>query len=70
MCFPPLAQLDRVSDSDSEGDRFESCRAGHKNKPVYLPYMRVFLYYRGSEREKKIVDLQPAQSIGNGDAER
>lgn len=29
MCFPPLAQLDRVSDSDSEGHRFESCRAGH-----------------------------------------
>ena len=29
ICFPPLAQLDRVSDSDSEGHRFESCRAGH-----------------------------------------
>ena len=54
MCFPPLAQLDRVSDSDSEGHRFESCRAGHKNKPVYLPDMRVFfLYYRGLKKEKK-----------------
>ena len=28
VLFPPLAQLDRVSDSDSEGHRFESCRAG------------------------------------------
>ena len=25
----PVAQLDRVSDSDSEGHRFESCRAYH-----------------------------------------
>ena len=25
----PVAQLDRVSDSDSEGRRFESCRAYH-----------------------------------------
>ena len=28
---PPLAQLDRVSDSDSEGRRFESCRAGQSS---------------------------------------
>ena len=33
MCFPPLAQLDRVSDSDSEGHRFESCRAGQNENP-------------------------------------
>ncbi len=42
MCFPPLAQLDRVSDSDSEGHRFESCRAGHnvetkKKSPAKSP---------------------------------
>ena len=27
--YVPVAQLDRVSDSDSEGRRFESCRAYH-----------------------------------------
>lgn len=26
----PVAQLDRVSDSDSEGCRFESCRVRHQ----------------------------------------
>ena len=31
----PVAQLDRVSDSDSEGRRFESCRA-YQNKTVRL----------------------------------
>ncbi len=31
-CFyPPVAQLDRVSDSDSGGQGFESLRAGQKN---------------------------------------
>ena len=29
----PVAQLDRVSDSDSEGHRFESCRA-YRRKPL------------------------------------
>ena len=28
--YVPVAQLDRVSDSDSEGRRFESCRAYQK----------------------------------------
>ena len=27
--LPLVAQLDRVPDSDSDGRRFESCRAGH-----------------------------------------
>ncbi len=29
--LPPVAQLDRVSDFESEGRRFESYRAGHIN---------------------------------------
>lgn len=28
----PVAQLDRVSDSDSEGHRFDSCRVYHKKR--------------------------------------
>ena len=28
-CLAPVAQLDRVSDFESEGRRFESCRARH-----------------------------------------
>ncbi len=32
-CFyPPVAQLDRVSDSDSGGQGFESLRAGQKKQ--------------------------------------
>ena len=29
--YAPVAQLDRVSDSDSEGRKFESCRAYQKD---------------------------------------
>lgn len=29
----PVAQLDRVSDSDSEGRKFESCRVYQSNRP-------------------------------------
>ncbi len=32
--YPPLAQLDRVPDSDSVGRRFESCKAGQKKRLV------------------------------------
>lgn len=31
---PPLAQLDRASDSDSEGWEFEPLRAGHEKTPI------------------------------------
>ena len=46
MCFPPLAQLDRVSDSDSEGRGFDSPKAGQKNGtvfdcPVFYPIRRI-----------------------------
>ena len=34
--YVPVAQLDRVSDSDSEGRRFESCRAYQTKKSVFL----------------------------------
>ena len=33
--YAPVAQLDRVSDSDSEGRKFESCRAYHKKRRVF-----------------------------------
>ena len=35
----PVAQLDRASDSDSEGHRFDSCRAYRRKSPgsVRLP---------------------------------
>ncbi len=38
IIYPPLAQLDRVSDSDSEGHRFESCRAGQKIQVLRLGF--------------------------------
>ena len=34
--YAPVAQLDRVSDSDSEGRKFESCRA-YQNPPDPVP---------------------------------
>ena len=36
--YPPLAQLDRVPDSDSVGRRFESCKAGQKTKSKDLVF--------------------------------
>ena len=32
----PVAQLDSASDSDSEGRRFESCRAYHHGQPILM----------------------------------
>ena len=32
--YVPVAQLDSACDSDSQGRRFESCRAYHKELPV------------------------------------
>ena len=32
----PVAQLDRASDFESEGCRFESCRAHHKGKKMKI----------------------------------
>ena len=47
----PVAQLDRASDSGSEGWGFESLRAYHKATPIWifwaerLEYQRVWLFY-------------------------
>ena len=38
----PVAQLDRVSDSDSEGHRFESCRVHMCKKPCYRGFFIFF----------------------------
>ena len=35
ILLPSLAQLDRVSDSDSEGCRFDSCRTGRKKRTEF-----------------------------------
>lgn len=37
----PVVQLDRISDSDSEGYRFESCR-GHSRFSESLHYLRIW----------------------------
>ena len=44
--FPPIAQLDRVSDSDSEGRGFESLWAGHQAEPgrTSRPVPGLFFY--------------------------
>ena len=42
----PVAQLDRVLDSDSSGCRFEPCQARHKNKEDIHWVVDVFLYFK------------------------
>ena len=39
--YVPVAQLDRVSDSDSEGRRFESCRAYQKGLPERVGFFGI-----------------------------
>ena len=39
--YVPVAQLDRVSDSDSEGRRFESCRAYQKGLPARVGFFGI-----------------------------
>ncbi len=56
--YPPLAQLDRVSDSDSEGHRFESCRAGQKIRLVLTS--RIFL---SIAKQWYIIDARSAAYI-------
>ena len=41
--YLPVAQLDSASDSDSEGRRFESCRAGQQKTHFCLPTKVRFL---------------------------
>ncbi len=41
--YAPVAQLDRVSDSDSEGRAFESHQAYQKMIPVFLERQGFFL---------------------------
>ena len=43
--YVPVAQLDRVSDSDSEGRAFESHRAYQKKAPTYVgAFSMIFVY--------------------------
>ena len=41
--YLPVAQLDSASDSDSEGQRFESARAGHEENLICQPDKSGFL---------------------------
>ena len=45
----PVAQLDRATDSDSVGRRFESCRVGQKNAGGFI-LPAVFLFIRLVQR--------------------
>lgn len=58
----PVAQLDRVSDSDSEGRRFDSCRAYHE-KSLILQWVRGFLFYLHNGYHLRLVPvLVPGRS--------
>ena len=47
--YVPVAQLDRASDSDSEGRKFESCRAYQKNPtPQGVGFSAVYVNLRAS----------------------
>ena len=46
----PVAQLDRVSDSDSDGCRFESCQAHHKEVVTFLWQLLYLMLITGFER--------------------
>ena len=39
--YAPVAQLDRVSDYESEGRRFESSRARHLFKMLFYPCLKI-----------------------------
>ena len=43
--YAPVAQLDRVTDSDSVGQRFESARAYHKKPLEALCFKGLFIFY-------------------------
>ena len=42
ITLAPVAQLDRVSDSDSEGHRFDSCRVYHTPEAFFASGVSVF----------------------------
>lgn len=48
--YVPVAQLDRVSDSDSDGCRFESCQAHHKEVVTFLWQLLYLMLIAGFER--------------------
>ena len=68
IALAPVAQLDRVSDSDSEGHRFDSCRVYHRRRKASFATPRKFL--RGvrvcacvcSSRHKN-ADVRPAPRL-------
>ena len=48
--YLPVAQLDSASDSDSEGQRFESVRVGQTNNRGACPPVFCLLYSIGQEK--------------------
>ena len=41
----PVAQLDRVLVSEAKGHRFDSCRARHIKKGIFLDEVSLFIYH-------------------------
>lgn len=65
MAYAPVAQLDRVSDSDSEGHRFESCRVYVKTlESQGFPGLFLFFIRQGFERERPLSALRSRQKSG------
>ena len=42
--YVPVAQLDRVSDSDSDGCRFESCQAHHQYRSISISLIDIYFF--------------------------
>ena len=60
--FAPVAQLDRVSDSDSEGRAFESHRAYQEKSPEIPVISRDFCFFAGNQNrgDRNILKNYPA----------
>ena len=52
FALPPVAQLDSVADSDSEGRGFESLRAGHVVAD-YVSFATTFLLEKSSTHSRR-----------------
>ena len=52
--YAPVAQLDRVSDYESEGREFESLPARHRKR--YVPTVHTFFYFTSAAQRKRLED--------------
>lgn len=67
---PPLAQLDRVSDSDSEGREFESRRAGQKTEDFFevLCFLSIYSICRKGCFMKREMIIVPYDPLGKSNS--